>query len=43
MVSPLTGKAMAAEVPAHGTRKPTEAADLKDRLTRIEPHGAEKE
>jgi hypothetical protein len=43
MVSPLTGKAMAAEVPAHGTRKPTEAADLKDRLTRIEPREGEKE
>jgi hypothetical protein len=36
MVSPLTGKAVAAEVPAGGARKPTEAADLKDRLARIE-------
>jgi hypothetical protein len=36
MVSPLTGRAMAAEVPARGAHKPTEAADLKDRLARIE-------
>lgn len=36
MVSPLTGKAIAAEVPSGGTRKPLEASDLKDRLTRIE-------
>jgi hypothetical protein len=41
MVSPITGKAMAAEIPAQGSHKPTEAADLKDRLARIEPrsHG----
>ncbi len=36
MVSPLTGKAVAAEVPAAGVRKATDAAGLKDRLTRIE-------
>ena len=36
MVSPLTGKAIAAEVPASGTRKPAEAVDLKDRLARVE-------
>jgi hypothetical protein len=41
MVSPLTGKAMAAEVPLRGTRKPTEAADLKERLAHIEPRGIE--
>jgi hypothetical protein len=43
VVSPLTGQAMAAEVPAQGLRKPTEAANLKDRLARIEPRRAEKE
>jgi hypothetical protein len=43
MVSPLTGKAMAAEVPAHGARKPTEAADLKERLARIEARESDKE
>lgn len=36
MVSPLTGQAVAAEVPAGGTRKPAEAKDLEDRLARIE-------
>ena len=36
MVSPLTGQAVAAELPAGGTRKPAEASDLKDRLARIE-------
>lgn len=39
MVSPLTGKAMAAEVPAagpaQGPGKPITAADLDDRLSRI--------
>jgi len=47
MVSPLTGKAMAAEVPAEGARKPaegaTDASGLKDRLARIETRGATKE
>jgi hypothetical protein len=36
MVSPLTGKAIAAEIPAGGTRKPAEVADLEDRLARVE-------
>jgi hypothetical protein len=36
MVSPLTGKAIAAEVPVGGGRKPAEAADLGDRLARVE-------
>ncbi len=36
LVSPLSGKAIAAEVPAGGVRKPAEAGDLKDRLARIE-------
>lgn len=38
MVSPLTGKAIAAEVPTGGTHKPAEVADLSGRLTRIELH-----
>jgi hypothetical protein len=42
MVSPLTGKALAAEVPASGARKPAEAADLKDRLARIELRATQK-
>ena len=36
MVSPLTGKAIAAEVPAGGTQEPASVADLKDRLARVE-------
>jgi len=36
MVSPLTGKAIAAEMPSDGPRKPTDVAGLGDRLTRIE-------
>lgn len=40
LVSPLTGKALAAEVPAAGSlqaaRKPANAGDLKERLARIE-------
>jgi hypothetical protein len=43
MVSPLTGKAVAAEVPAGGTRKPAEASDLKDRLARVELRSTRKE
>lgn len=43
MVSPLTGKAMAAEVPAQGTRKPADAAGLKERLARIELREATRE
>lgn len=34
MVSPLTGQAMAAEMPRDGARKPVDAAGLKDRLSR---------
>lgn len=37
MVSPLTGKAMAAEIPAGGPRKPMTAATLRDRLSQVEP------
>lgn len=36
MVSPLTGRAIAAEVPAGGTHKPAEPRDLKERLARVE-------
>ena len=36
MVSPLTGKAIAAEVTTSAGRKPLDAGNLKDRLTRIE-------
>lgn len=36
MVSPLTGKAIAAEVPPGGARQPAEAADLGKRLARVE-------
>lgn len=43
MVSPLTGKAIAAEVPAEGVRKPTSAASLKERLARVEARGAARE
>jgi hypothetical protein len=35
MVSPLTGRAMAAEVPAAGPAEPITAAGLDDRLSRI--------
>jgi hypothetical protein len=42
MVSPLTGKALAAEVPSQGMHKPASAADLKDRLARIELRSDEK-
>lgn len=37
MVSPLTGKAMAAEVSEDTPRKPASSAGLRDRLTRIDP------
>lgn len=43
MVSPLTGKAMAAEMPAEGTHKPASAAGLKERLARIELREASRE
>ena len=35
MVSPLTGQAMAAEVPRDGVRKPTDAANLGARLSQV--------
>jgi hypothetical protein len=35
LVSPLTGKAMAAEVPADGPRKPMSADQLDDRLSKL--------
>lgn len=43
MVSPLTGKAMAAEAPRGAARKPTTAANLGDRLNRVEDAGARQE
>ncbi len=43
MVSPLSGKAMAAEPPKHGEAKATTAATLRDRLSHIEPRGARSE
>ena len=36
MVSPLTGKAMAAEMPANGGEKLVDAGDLGDRLAHVE-------
>ena len=36
MVSPLTGQAMAAELPKGGARKPTTAANLRDRLSKVD-------
>ena len=43
MVSPLTGKAMAAEVPKHGAAKATTAATLRDRLSHVEQQGTRSE
>ena len=43
MVSPLTGKAMAAEVPKHGQAKATTPATLRDRLSHVEDRGARSE
>ena len=43
MVSPLTGKAMAAEPPKHGAAKATTAATLRDRLSHIEARGERRE
>ena len=43
MVSPLTGKAMAAEVTPVSTRKPADSAGLRDRLTRIDKPEAARE
>jgi hypothetical protein len=42
MVSPLTGKALAAEMSKQGQHKPTDAAGLKDRLARIELRASDK-
>ena len=43
MVSPLTGRAMAAEPPKGGPRKPTTSANLRDRLSKVEPAEARSE
>ncbi len=43
MVSPLTGKAMAAELPKGGARKATTPANLRDRLSKVEPAEARSE
>lgn len=43
MVSPLTGKAMAAEVPKAGPRKPVTAASLRDRLSHVDDTEAARE
>ena len=43
MLNPLTGKAMAAEPPKDGKRKPTTAATLSDRLGTVEQKEARQE
>ncbi|MDE2435434.1 MAG: hypothetical protein KGM49_04145 [Sphingomonadales bacterium] len=43
MVSPLTGKAMAAEVPKGAPKKPMTAANLRDRLSKVDERGAARE
>jgi len=43
MVSPLTGKAMAAEPPKDGKVKATTAANLGERLSHVEPRGSRSE
>ena len=43
MVSPLSGKAMAAEPPKHGEAKATTAATLRDRLSHVGERGARSE
>ncbi len=43
MVSPLTGRAMAAEVPRDGPRKPVDAANLRDRLSRVDARTSERD
>ncbi len=43
MVSPLSGKAMAAEPPKHGSAKATTAATLRDRLSHVEKRGVRSE
>ncbi len=36
MVNPLSGKAMAAEVPKTGARQPSKSTNLRDRLSRVD-------
>ena len=43
MVSPLSGKAMAAEPPKHGEAKAATAATLRDRLSHVGERGARSE
>lgn len=43
IVSPLTGKAMAAEPPRGGERKPVTPDNLRDRLSHVDPVGARSE
>ncbi len=43
MVSPLTGKAMAAEPPKNGKAKPVTATNLSDRLSHVEDRGSRSE
>ena len=43
MVSPLSGKAMAAEPPKHGEAKATTAATLRYRLSHVDERGARSE
>ncbi len=43
MVSPLSGKAMAAEPPKDGPRKPVTAATLRDRLSQVDGPGVARE
>lgn len=43
MVSPLTGKALAAQIPDSGPRKPVDAASLADRLSQVGGAGVRQE
>ncbi len=43
MVSPLSGKAMAAEPPKHGEAKATTTANLRDRLSHVSVRGTRSE
>ena len=43
MVSPITGKAMAAEPDRSGKMKPTTTANLSDRLSRVDQAGTRSE
>ncbi len=40
MISPLTGKAMAAEIPKGGAKKIAVSTSLRDRLSRVDPRPA---